>query len=302
MITYVDINLFDSPAQTLVNTVNTVGVMGKGIAAVFKRLYPEMFQRYRELCLDRKLDIGKLYIYRTSNKIVVNFPTKKHWRNPSRVDYIEAGLRKFAATYHEYGISSVAFPQLGCGHGELDWERQVQPMMEAYLKSLPIPVYIHLYSQSPDFIPERFDAAYAKELHLERQHISVNQLWEDLQEVLTSFSDGKSLDLDMFTLAEMNADSLTFVFGDEEKRLFRQDVEEVWDMLRLKRTLRGEDLPPQIQDLNVEKELFALLKQLSYVAPITLSSRKNGKTTNKEGLQYIPLPNYDATLENELMS
>ncbi|HLD94727.1 MAG TPA: macro domain-containing protein, partial [Anaerolineales bacterium] len=157
MITYLDISLFDSPAQTLVNTVNTVGVMGKGIALAFKQLYPEMYQEYRKLCEERKFTVGMLYIYRTPNKIVVNFPTKQHWRTPSRLDYIEAGLKKFVDRYQDYGISSVSFPQLGCGNGELDWQKQVQPLMEKYLKDLPIPVYIHLYPQDPDFVPERLD-------------------------------------------------------------------------------------------------------------------------------------------------
>ena len=158
MLTYVTISLFDSPAQTLVNTVNTVGAMGKGMAAVFKQLYPEMYQQYRRLCMEGKLDIGMLYIYRTPNKIIVNFPTKKHWRQRSRIEYIEAGLERFVASYGDYGISSVSFPQLGCGHGELDWERQVQPVMERYLRGLPILVYIHLYPKRPDFAPERLES------------------------------------------------------------------------------------------------------------------------------------------------
>ncbi|HRX01829.1 MAG TPA: macro domain-containing protein, partial [Anaerolineae bacterium] len=99
MITYLTISIFDSPAQTLVNTVNTVGVMGKGIAAVFKRLYPDMYKEYRRLCLDNALTIGALYVYRTPNKIVVNFPTKRHWRERSRLSYLEAGLQKFVKYY-----------------------------------------------------------------------------------------------------------------------------------------------------------------------------------------------------------
>ena len=130
VITYLDISIFDSPAQTLVNTVNIFGVMGKGIALDFKELYPEMFHKYHQLCQDKKLDIGKLYVYRTKNKIVVNFPTKKHWRNPSQIGYIEAGLQNFVVAYKNYGITSVSFPQLGCGNGELDWDQQVQPLME----------------------------------------------------------------------------------------------------------------------------------------------------------------------------
>lgn len=300
MITYIDISLFDSPAQTLVNTVNTVGVMGKGIAAVFKKLYPDMFQRYRELCFDGKLDIGKLYVYRTPNKIVVNFPTKKHWRNPSQVTYIEAGLEKFVGTYHEYGISSVAFPQLGCGHGELDWENQVQPIMEAYLRNLPMPVYIHLYSKSPDFTPERYDVNYAKEMRLERRQISSSQLWMDLQKLLSS--DNRSpFYLDMFTSVEINEEHLIFVFDDRRKTVFRQDIEDIWDTLRVRGTLRESELPPQLYENDVVTKLFVLLKHLSYIAPATLSTRKKGVLVREEGLQYIPQPNHNVNLENELV-
>lgn len=145
MITYLTTNLFDSPAQTLVNTVNTVGVMGKGIALLFKQRYPEMYHQYRKLCQAGELEVGKLFIYRAADKIIVNFPTKKHWRSPSRLEYVEAGLKEFVRHYPEYEISSLSFPQLGCGQGGLNWEQEVQPVMEGYLKDLPTPVYIHLY-------------------------------------------------------------------------------------------------------------------------------------------------------------
>ena len=110
MLEYLSTSLFDSPAQTLVNTVNTVGVMGKGIAAEFKRQYPDMFIRYREFCQNGQLSIGKLYLYRTPNKWILNFPTKEHWRRPSRIEYIEAGLEKFVGTYTKLGITSISFP------------------------------------------------------------------------------------------------------------------------------------------------------------------------------------------------
>src|SRR5688572_26562315 len=99
MLTFVRGNLFESPAKVLVNTVNTVGVMGKGIALSFKQIYPEMFQRYVQLCESGQLDIGKLWLYKTPHKWILNFPTKKNWRAPSRLEYLEAGLRKFVATY-----------------------------------------------------------------------------------------------------------------------------------------------------------------------------------------------------------
>jgi O-acetyl-ADP-ribose deacetylase (regulator of RNase III) len=119
--------------------------MGKGIALEFKQRYPEMFKEYRQLCLQGDLVVGKLHVYRAPNKIIVNFPTKKDWRQPARLEYIEAGLQKFTEGYNLYGISSVSFPQLGCGSGGLDWELQVKPIMERYLKDVSISVYIHIF-------------------------------------------------------------------------------------------------------------------------------------------------------------
>ena len=130
MITYLSGDLFQSPAKVLVNTVNTVGVMGKGIALKFKRIYPEMFEAYRNHCERGHLQIGQLLLYKTPNKWVLNFPTTKHWRNPSRAEYIQAGLWKLRERCSEMGITSIAFPELGCGNGELDFEAQVKPMME----------------------------------------------------------------------------------------------------------------------------------------------------------------------------
>ncbi len=147
----VTMNIFDSPAQTLVNTVNTVGIiLGKGIAAEYKKRYPEMFHRYAEFCANGMLTTGMLYLYRSPNKWVLNFPTKRHWRNPSKVEYIEEGLKKFVATWAEYGITSISFPQLGTGNGGLDWEKAVQPLMERHLKDLPLSIFIHVAKTRSD--------------------------------------------------------------------------------------------------------------------------------------------------------
>jgi hypothetical protein len=91
-----------------------------------------MYQEYRRLCQQGRLQIGQLHVYRAPDKIIVNFPTKQHWRQPSRLQ--------------TYGIATVAFPQLGCGFGGLTWETQVKPVMEHYLIGLSVPVYIHLYT------------------------------------------------------------------------------------------------------------------------------------------------------------
>jgi O-acetyl-ADP-ribose deacetylase (regulator of RNase III) len=146
MMTYIEGDLFRSPAKVLVNPINTAGVMGKGLALEFKRRYPAMFREYQTLCEKKQLEIGQLWIYKTAENWVLNFPTKKHWRQKSEVEYIEAGLERFVAIFQEENIDSIAFPQLGCGSGQLDWETQVRPLMERYLGSLPITIHIHIIS------------------------------------------------------------------------------------------------------------------------------------------------------------
>ena len=152
MIEYVEGDIFNSPAQVIVNTVNTVGVMGKGLALSFKNRYPDMFQSYKRVCEKNLLKIGKLLLYYYPDHWVLLFPTKEHWKNPSKIEYIEAGLIKFTSTYAEKNITSIAFPKLGCGNGELNWEA-VRPLMEKYLRPLPIDVFIYL-GVGPDAIPE----------------------------------------------------------------------------------------------------------------------------------------------------
>lgn len=143
MIEYVEGNIFDSPAQVIVNTVNTVGVMGKGIALEFKNRYPQMFEKYKTACEKHMLTIGKLMLVSAPDHMLLLFPTKENWRYPSKISYIEQGLKRFCDNYAQRGITSIAFPKLGCGNGELDWN-EVHPLMERYLKDLPIDVYIYL--------------------------------------------------------------------------------------------------------------------------------------------------------------
>jgi O-acetyl-ADP-ribose deacetylase (regulator of RNase III) len=180
MLTFVRGNLLESPAEVLVNTVNTVGVMGKGIALTFKQIYPEMFKQYQLLCESKRFDVGNLWLYKTENKWILNFPTKRHWRNPSKLEYIEAGLRKFAATYADHGITSIAFPELGCGNGELQWD-VVRPLMVKHLKNIPIIVYVYLYDRDAMVLPEHRDVALMKRwLRSEPHHLGFEELWLDL--------------------------------------------------------------------------------------------------------------------------
>lgn len=137
-------DLFEAPTQTLVNTVNCVGAMGAGIALEFKNRYPAMYQVYRAHCRAGAMGIGKLMLWtkeRPPHPWVLNFPTKDDWKDPSRLEYIEAGLEKFLSTYSARGITSITFPQLGCANGKLSW-RDVLPIMESYLNQVDIPVEI----------------------------------------------------------------------------------------------------------------------------------------------------------------
>jgi len=181
VITYVVSDIFKSPARVLVNTVNTVGVMGKGIAKDFKTIYPEMFKRYQELCEKKMLTIGRLWLYKTDHKWILNFPTKVHWKNPSKIEYIEAGLKKFVSCYAEKGITSISFPMLGCGNGELDWDSEVRPLMEHYLNNLPIDIHIHLYRQDPFETEHRNIKKIKQWLRGEPESLAYSELWEDIK-------------------------------------------------------------------------------------------------------------------------
>jgi len=151
-------NIFNSNAQTVVNTVNCVGVMGKGIALVFKLRYPNMFEQYQKYCAQHLINIGKLWIYKgeESDPWVLNFPTKTHWKLPSKYEYIEKGLQKFIDTYEEKGIKSIAFPLLGANNGGLEKDKVLE-IMRKYLSQCSIPIEIYEYDPTaPDDLFETF--------------------------------------------------------------------------------------------------------------------------------------------------
>lgn len=153
-------NIFESTCQVLVNTVNCVGVMGKGIALEFKHRFPKMYTSYVKICKQQLLKPGLLYLWTKSEPWVLNFPTKYHWRYPSKIEYIEAGLKKFSSTYKKHGISSIAFPELGTQSGKLDWPL-VQEYMYRYLEPLPN-LDIEIYHFDPHAEDTLFDKLYQK--------------------------------------------------------------------------------------------------------------------------------------------
>lgn len=183
MLVYRRTSIMESSAQTLVNTVNCVGVMGKGLAHAFKEREPAMFSAYKKICEQKLLSPGKLWLWRGSSSWILNFPTKVHWRNPSRIEWVEAGLRKFVDNYQAQKITEISFPQLGCGNGGLDW-KEVKPLMERYLSDLPIPVYIHDYTVDVG-LPEHLEVV-AQTLRTERPvNTSFEDFWETIRRLVS---------------------------------------------------------------------------------------------------------------------
>lgn len=142
-IRYVKGDIFTSNAQVIVNTVNCKGVMGKGLALAFKQRYPDMFLAYQQDCQVGKLSIGRPTLYPKSTPWILNFPTKNHWRFPSKLEYLEKGLVFLAQNYKKTGITSIAFPKLGAQNGQLSWD-EVGPLMAQYLSLLEIDVYVYI--------------------------------------------------------------------------------------------------------------------------------------------------------------
>jgi O-acetyl-ADP-ribose deacetylase (regulator of RNase III)/uncharacterized protein YwgA len=136
-------DLFKSGAQTLVNTVNCEGVMGKGIALEFKKRFPDMFSDYVARCERHQVRLGEPYLYKSlAHQWILNFPTKDGWRMATRLDDIVRGLEYLLAHYEKWGISSLAVPPLGCGQGQLEW-RVVGSTLYQYLAKMRIPVELY---------------------------------------------------------------------------------------------------------------------------------------------------------------
>ena len=153
-------NIFTSKCQTIVNTINCSGVMGAGIALECRFRFPEMFTQYVKHCESNRIDVGLLWIYKSPTRWILNFPTKKHWRMPSREEYLHAGLKKFMDTYEAKGIESIAFPVLGAQHGGLDTSTSLD-LMQSYLSECNVPVEIYKYDPTAaDDLYDKFKALF----------------------------------------------------------------------------------------------------------------------------------------------
>lgn len=314
MVTYVKGDLFKSPAKVLVNTVNTVGIMGKGIAKTFKDVFPEMFQRYQHICENKMLTIGTLWLYKTEHKWILNFPTKLHWKNSSKPEYIEAGLRKFVATYAQHGITSIAFPQLGCGNGELDWNRTVRPLMEQYLGSLAINIFIYIYdARFP--VEHRATDEMKRWLHSEPQSLAFETFWEDMAQLvgtgmvlqaasgqqfhvsLTSGSRNLLIKMRNQGFIDSLVERLAGFLNGHRPRLLdqsrviipRECMLDLWQTIRSYGFCTARMMPAGLDVL--APYLLPLLGRLAYMKPVELSRlRRDSTELTEPGLQLYAHP------------
>lgn len=147
MIEFTKGNLLESDAEALVNTVNTVGVMGKGVALMFKEAFPENFKEYEAACRAKELHVGKVFVTQRESflgpKWIVNFPTKAHWRYPSKMEWVDRGLDDLKAVIVQNGIRSIALPPLGAGNGGLEWTEVRELIVEKLsdLKDVQVIIY-----------------------------------------------------------------------------------------------------------------------------------------------------------------
>jgi O-acetyl-ADP-ribose deacetylase (regulator of RNase III)/uncharacterized protein YwgA len=183
-------DILKSKAQTLVNTVNCVGIMGKGIALEFKNRFPEMFKDYVQRCSRNEIHVGRPCLYKSLfGQQIVNFPTKGHWKSISKASDVEKGMDYLLSHYKSWNITSIAIPPLGCGNGQLDW-KVVGPLIYKRAKQMDIPVEIYApYSTNPVELTESFlenaeeDVRTGRSVYRNEQ-IPFNPAWVGLVEIL----------------------------------------------------------------------------------------------------------------------
>ncbi|GAB6161377.1 hypothetical protein JCM12298_05360 [Desulfothermus naphthae] len=169
-------NIFTTKCKTIVNTINCVGVMGAGIAYEFRLRYPEMYHKYKEYVLNNKIKIGILWLYKLKDRWILNFPTKFHWKYPSKDKYLRQGLETFVEKYRENGIKSIAFPLLGASNGGIS-KKKSREIMEYYLKKIDGDIKIEIW----DFDRNEKDDLYDELKSLFRK--KVEQILEEIREL-----------------------------------------------------------------------------------------------------------------------
>ena len=273
MITYVKGDIFTSPAKIIVNAVNTVGVMGKGIALEFKNRYPEMFDSYKGICEEKKFDVGDLVLWKGASKWVLLFPTKRHWRKPSKLEYIEQGLIKFVECWDKLGANSIAFPKLGCGSGGLEWDA-VRPLMEKYLKPLPIQIFVYEKDSGTEqknivSIPSCKESTVTG---YEKFRLQLKKYMEN-SESISELTDSGELE---------EKDGILYFNGDV---LEEQEICKVWNWIRDVGVFRTKEIPEEFG--STANVVLNILHRMNYISEVIVSEDGIDFPVDANGYQYI---------------
>lgn len=273
-------NIFDSEAEMLVNPVNTEGIMGKGLAYQFKKIYPDNFKNYYEKCKIKEVDIGKNLVYtKEKNKIIVNFPTKTSWRENSKIEYITIGLNKLKELMLKEQIKSVALPPLGAGNGKLDWDK-VKLEITHFSKEL-----------------EKYDfKVYVYEPTLSESHLSKAHLY--LAIVLSEINKDQELKKTITDLIfqkiiymyDIFSDKDYFKFTKYEKGPFSKFLNVAYGELKnYSRTSKSnlETIKEQLQRKNVSNNLSKEEKYILKTLDFYRNIQKNYKINNKNDIEDV---------------
>ena len=233
-------DIFQSSAKTLVNTVNCVGVMGKGIALEFKKRYPQMYKDYLNRCKNNMVKPGEPYYYSDLlGTSIINFPTKDDWRSQSNINYIIKGLKWFVDNYQKLNITSVAFPPLGCGNGGLLWE-DVGPIMYKALSNLPIDIEVYApYGTKRDMLTEEFLSDYKGiSQRIGKRKSNLNKSWLCILEVLYQLNKnrysnyiGRTMFQKLCYLLTIEGVDTNFKFKQASYGPFSTDAQEAFSVL-----------------------------------------------------------------------
>lgn len=293
MITHVIGDILQSPARVMVNEVNAVGVMGRGLAHDFKLCYPAMFEQYRDLCERGAFQTGPWMLYRTPHKWVLNVATRDHWRAKARLEDIRAALARFVDTYAERGITSVAFPRLGCEPGGLDWAREVRPVMENLLAPLPVSVTIHADDPDDPFVSanERNIRSVRAWLEGDPQPVSFARFWRDISRLLrdnerqfVTVPGGEAFTVGRDTGRKRSGRSLVVLTGAPKPVFLSERVlADLWTYVRSAGYAQPRQFPGGLADH--APHIIGLLSALDYVRPVHLL---DGGGAKQVGLHYVP--------------
>jgi hypothetical protein len=278
--------LFTSPAHVLVNPVNTHGSMASGLSQKFKAIFPPMFEHYSALCESDSFNIGQLLLYRNAEKWVLNFPIKRHPNAKATLETIETGLLKFVSIYADLHVGSVSFPALGVGEGLTHDE--VLPLLEGYLRPLPITAYLHI-NDDPFAVPLRADTL-AKRLNGQLEHVTFEAFWRNIVALARKTPHMMTYDnpQKMFQVATREEGhrrlSLSLTpEGDETHFLPQSVLRDLWQYVRTTVYSLPQNLPSGLDQIGAC--VVSLLAKLESFRPIYLQADGGQKVV---GLHYVP--------------